>query len=276
LDLFMLYSSITSLGQIGQSSYVAANLFLEALARRRRSAGLPALAVCLAPLTGTDTLNQGGRQEMMVRLGIEPIRQSEALTAIETMLAAGSEGGAVGRCVWGRLCQVLPSLRAPKFSLVLPPGTGDPGTDRRQLTEVLATMSSEQAHHHLAEEITRLLSGVLLVPADQISPDRRLDEYGLDSLMAAELLTSLQARFAVDIPPMELLRGGTVTNIAHSVLRRLAPQKTQAPGPDTAPRAADVPAPRQADQQEPRRAAEPTAAPTDRDHGGVQTQGATW
>ncbi|MFP3962450.1 beta-ketoacyl reductase, partial [Actinomadura fulvescens] len=250
LDLFVLYSSITSLGQIGQSSYVAANLFLEALARRRRHSGLPALAVCLAPLTGTDTLNQGGRQEMMVRLGIGPIRQSEALTAIETMLYAGTDVGAVGRCVWGRLCQVLPTLRAPKLSLVLPPGAEQDGADVRELTDLLAGMSAQEARDHLVAELTELLSSVLLIPADQISPDRRLDGYGLDSLMASELLTSLQSRFAIDIPPMELMRGGTVANIAQSLLRRLAPDKAETPTPQPT-----VPNPRQ-----PEPAAKPTTS----------------
>ena len=70
-----------------------------------------------------------------------------------------------------------------------------------------------------------MLDQLLVIPAEQIAPDRRLDEYGLDSLMATELLVTTRARFNVDIPPMELIRGaGTVDDIASIVLTRLGIQ----------------------------------------------------
>ncbi len=46
LDYFVLFSSATTfIGNPGQGSYVAANGFMEGLARQRRRKGLPALAV---------------------------------------------------------------------------------------------------------------------------------------------------------------------------------------------------------------------------------------
>ncbi|MDR5662849.1 KR domain-containing protein, partial [Burkholderia cenocepacia] len=51
LDLFVVYSSATTyLGNPGQSNYVAANTFLEALVEHRRAAGLPGTFMAWGPL----------------------------------------------------------------------------------------------------------------------------------------------------------------------------------------------------------------------------------
>ncbi|WP_063842991.1 type I polyketide synthase [Sphaerimonospora mesophila] len=218
LDLFVMYSSLTPIGNIGQTSYVAANLFLEALARQRSRQGLPGLTACLGALAETGVLTRGRQGEVLAKAGIPPMTPAQALDAVEAMLGEHADVAMVGRCDWGRLRQVLPGLQRPWLSPVLPPGIEQESDPLSLLTE----MSHEQAYAHLTEQITRLLSTVLLIPADQIADDRRLDEYGLDSLMATELLTSIRGRFGVDIPPMELMRGGgTVTDITNSILVRL-------------------------------------------------------
>ncbi|WP_433498983.1 SDR family NAD(P)-dependent oxidoreductase [Sphaerimonospora sp. CA-214678] len=218
LDLFVMYSSLTPIGNIGQTSYVAANLFLEALARQRSRRGLPGLTACLGALAETGVLTRGRQGEVLAKAGIPSMTPAQALDAVETMLGEHADVAMVGRCDWGRLRQVLPSLQRPWLSPVLPPGIEQESDPLSPLTE----MSHEQAYAYLTGQITRLLAAVLLVPADQIAGDRRLDEYGLDSLMAAELLTSIRGRFGVDIPPMELMRGGgTVADIAHSLIIRL-------------------------------------------------------
>ncbi|MFG1826652.1 SDR family NAD(P)-dependent oxidoreductase [Microbispora bryophytorum] len=229
LDLFVMYSSLTTVGNIGQTSYVAANLFLEALARRRRRQGLPALAACLGALADTGVLTRGTQGEVLAKAGIPPMPAGQALDAVEHMLGEQADVAVVGRCDWGRLRQVLPSLQRPWLSLVLPPGAEQQAPD---LQALLAGATYEQAYAYLTEQITGLLSAVLLVPADQIADDRRLDEYGLDSLMAAELLTSIRNRFGIDIPPMELMRsGGTVADIARSLLIRLGLRDDRQPAP---------------------------------------------
>jgi acyl carrier protein len=86
----------------------------------------------------------------------------------------------------------------------------------------LAAMEPQDAVRAVAETLARLLAGVLHMDEQDLDHDRRLDEYGLDSLMLAEMLVSLRTRFDIDIPPLELLRsGGTITDISHLVLLRL-------------------------------------------------------
>lgn len=74
----------------------------------------------------------------------------------------------------------------------------------------------------VAGTLARLMADVLHMDHQDLDHDRRLDEYGLDSLMLAELLHSLRKRFDIGIPPLELLRsGGTITDVSHLVLLRL-------------------------------------------------------
>ncbi|NJP96328.1 SDR family NAD(P)-dependent oxidoreductase [Nonomuraea sp. FMUSA5-5] len=229
LEAFVLYSSLTTIGNIGQAPYVSANLFLEALARRRRAQGRPALAVCLGALADTGVLAHGTQAEALAKLGIHALTTSKALAAVDDMLAEDADVAAVGRCDWARMRQLLPGLRRPWLSSVLPPGA-DLDLDTGDLLARLATMSGEEMHAYVAEHLTELLSTVLLTPAADIDPDRRLDEYGMDSLMATDLLVSIRHQFGVDIPPMELARGaGTINDITRTALLHLGLQSAKDP-----------------------------------------------
>jgi len=54
----------------------------------------------------------------------------------------------------------------------------------------------------LRESIARICG----VPADQISPASTLEDLGIDSLAAAEIITDAEIRAGVDLP-MDVLRG---------------------------------------------------------------------
>ena len=44
------------------------------------------------------------------------------------------------------------------------------------------------------------------VPADQVSPDSTLEDLGIDSLTAAEIITDVEIRAEIELP-MDVLRG---------------------------------------------------------------------
>ena len=62
IELFLLFSSATTLlGAPGQGVYVAANMALEALARRRHADGKPALAIAWGPIEDAGYLARAAR-----------------------------------------------------------------------------------------------------------------------------------------------------------------------------------------------------------------------
>ena len=54
----------------------------------------------------------------------------------------------------------------------------------------------------LRESIVKLCG----VPADQITPDSALEDLGVDSLAAAEIITDVEIRTGIELP-MDVLRG---------------------------------------------------------------------
>ncbi|MGA4851629.1 SDR family NAD(P)-dependent oxidoreductase [Streptomyces sp. G5(2025)] len=223
LDLFLLYSSGTTfIGNIRQANYVGANLWLEALARRRRQAGAAGQAIAWGAIGETGYVARNGLTGALTSVGIEPVSPREAFAAAELLAAQDTEVAGVGRYHWARLRNLLPSLASPRCSTLLPERMDEAGHTREEIMAALAAMEPQDAVRAVAETLAHLLAGVLHMDEQDLDPDRRLDEYGLDSLMLAEMLVSLRTRFDIEIPPLELLRsGGTITDISHLVLLRL-------------------------------------------------------
>ena len=95
LDLFVVYSSATTyLGNPGQSNYVAANTFLEALVEHRRAAGLPGTFMAWGPLEDVGFLARHAdtREALQSRIGGASITSDEAMVALERTLVAGAAG----------------------------------------------------------------------------------------------------------------------------------------------------------------------------------------
>ncbi|WP_399930215.1 SDR family NAD(P)-dependent oxidoreductase [Streptomyces kanamyceticus] len=223
LDLFLLYSSGTTfLGNVRQANYVAANVWLEALARRRRRSGAAGQAIAWGAIGETGYVARTGLTGALTSVGIEPVAPREAFAAAELLAAHGPEVAGVGRYNWARLRNFLPALAAPRCATLLPERMDGADHSREEIMAALAAMEPQDAVRAVAETLARLLAGVLHMDEQNLAHDRRLDEYGLDSLMLAEMLVSLRTRFDIDIPPLELLRsGGTITDISHLVLLRL-------------------------------------------------------
>ncbi|MDO0910633.1 SDR family NAD(P)-dependent oxidoreductase [Streptomyces sp. DT2A-34] len=228
LRLFWLYSSFTAaVGNVKQSAYVGGNLFTEALARRRHHAARPALAVAWGALGDCGHVAREGLAPSMEALGTVPLGSREALAALETLAASGACVAGVGRYDWARLRAFLPALTTPRFAALLP-ADGDPGGHTRQdLVAALAGLTSEEALQTVGGTLAEYLAQILQTDAARLDPKLPLQDYGVDSLMAAELLTTLRQRLDVEIPPLELLQGGvTVTDLARHVLLRLGVRTT--------------------------------------------------
>ncbi len=243
LDLFVLFSSAAPmLSTPGQSSYAAANAFLDALAHHRQRNGLPALAIGWGPwadggmAAGLPTqIHQQWREA-----GIEMIDPIEGLTLMDRMFASDVVQLSVLPITWSRYFATEPTGVVPPLlremvtngtASTSPPdatdnsdtagphpaseaaGDGDPAAAASFLDRYTAAPVSEH-DLMLAEHVRATARNVLQLAADQPLDDgESLISLGLDSLMALELRNALQADLDQPLPGTLIFDQPTVGQI---------------------------------------------------------------
>jgi NADPH:quinone reductase-like Zn-dependent oxidoreductase/acyl-coenzyme A thioesterase PaaI-like protein/acyl carrier protein len=214
LDFFVLFSSVAALtGPAGQSSYAAANAFLDALAAKRHARGLPALSIGWGGWSGGGMLarlDEASRRRLE-RQAFEPFTPELGLALFERALALGRPH--VGAFLFdkGRLQAMFVGGQVPTLLRdvgAVPMGKGPDADIVARLSKLEPDKREAQLRAALQEEAAKVLG---FARGSDVAPDRPLTELGLDSLMAVELRNrvakrtgrSLPATFAFDYPTLE-------------------------------------------------------------------------
>lgn len=232
LDFFVFYSSGTTLfGNPGQANYVAANGWLEALARQRRSQGLPATCVRWGAIDDVGYLarNKKIKDALQSRMGGSALSSDLALRLLEDILLADASDLGVLELDWRALTRFLPSANSPKFAWVARrAGSGDgDDTSSQDIAQMLATMDDETLHPLLMDMLKSEISEILRVPADKIDSERSIYDMGLDSLMGVELIVALENRFGIRLPVMTLSESATTSKLASKLIELLRSEQAQ-------------------------------------------------
>ena len=215
VELFLLFSSATTLvGAPGQGVYVAANIALEALARRRQAEGRPALAIAWGPIEDVGYLAERPAVlgSLARRLGARPLPAAQALAGLPAMIASGLPTVAFADTNWSEARRSLPILATPLFAESRAKVSPSPGDE--SLAERLASLDPEAALAMLKTVVAEEAATILRLPGEGIDPLRPLSEMGMDSLMAVELRLALENRLRVDLPLVSLTEGTSVASIA--------------------------------------------------------------
>ncbi|AUL48315.1 beta-ketoacyl synthase [Bordetella trematum] len=231
LDFCIYYSSATTLfGNPGQSNYVAANHWLEALAAHRRALGLPATCVRWGAIDDVGFLarNEKIKDALQSRMGGAALESAVALQALERMLLADASGLGVLELDWNALSRFLPSAGAPKFG-ALARRSGEHASDEdhgNDIAHLLATLDDDALHAAFGDILKTEIGEILRVSADKIDADRSIYDMGLDSLMGVELIVALENRFGIRLPVMALSESPTVNKLASRLIPLLRGENT--------------------------------------------------
>ena len=239
LDYFVLFSSATTfIGNPGQGSYVAANGFMEGVARQRRRLGLPALAVAWGAIGDVGVLarNQAVMETLASRVGVTPMDARLCLDlmaeALETQGKTSDEGViAIAAMHWGKARERLATLRSPSYASLGGDQQAESGTVAAiNIGALLRSQDIDTVRKTVSDAIVEDIARILRLPKDDISRVRQLSEIGLDSLMGVELGASLQERFALDAPPAGISSGLTVNELTETLIQAVATPVDEAAG----------------------------------------------
>ncbi|MEU6085184.1 SDR family NAD(P)-dependent oxidoreductase, partial [Streptomyces sp. NPDC047108] len=249
LHTFVLFSSIAgALGSAGQAGYAAGNAYLDALARQRRSAGLPATSIAWGPWAGAGMADDPVVRARLRRGGLTPMEADPALTALGRLLAHDDTWALVSDIEWAKvasgrrglpgaalLCRIPDAVRA----MAADPGTGTAG-DGAGLRAELAPLGAAERRQLLLKLVRRSAATALGHPTPEtVPPTRAFQDCGFDSLTAVELRNLLAAATGLALPTTLVFDHPTPVVLADHLMHALdegtLPAAVPVPGTDLPP-----------------------------------------
>ncbi|MFD8922229.1 type I polyketide synthase [Streptomyces sp. NPDC059569] len=230
LAAFVLYSSVSGvLGGPGQGNYAAANAFLDALARHRRSQDLPAVSLAWGPWgrgSGMTSHVSAADLERMARGGMPPLAIDEGLALFDAALVRNLATVVPTRINVAGLQeqQALPALwreLVPRTRRSAAAADRSPVTLRERL-RLLAAAEQEG----LLTELVVGYSAALLGHPDPsgVDPERGFLELGFDSLVSVGLRNQLAEALGLRLPSSVVFDNATPVKLARWLHGELAGQ----------------------------------------------------
>jgi acyl transferase domain-containing protein/acyl carrier protein len=214
LDQFVLFSSVASiLGSSGQSSYVAANCFLDALSHARRAAGLPSMSQNWGPWSLG--LGSGAAEKKWKLSTISRLVPLQGYAAFDILFGSQHQPhkfspaqlSVISVGSWDSfLSSQNPSVADFHHSLLselLDQGSKasrPPGASRQP------TQTSNYTPREIEERVKRLIAEAVNLPESSIRDDHLIEELGIDSMLSIDLrnlfsIICLNTPVPVVVPP---------------------------------------------------------------------------
>ncbi|MFJ8743082.1 type I polyketide synthase [Embleya sp. NPDC127516] len=232
LAAFVVFSSAAAtLGSAGQGNYAAANAFLDALVRRRRHAGLPALSLAWGLWAESSDMTAGldrADRARMARAGVQGLPTRDGL-ALFDLAGTVNEPLVLPMRLDLSVFRTRPDTLPPVLrDLVRGPARrrGAGGTSAGALRRRLAALSPAERDRQLLELVVAETATVLGYPtAEAVGRDRAFKDLGFDSLTAVELRNRLAGATGLRLPPTLVFDHPTPTALAERLAAELAPRE---------------------------------------------------
>ena len=236
LDHFVLYSSIASLlGSPGQTSYAAANSFLDALALHRRARGLPALSIGWGPFADVGlAAAREIRGERLADRGMASLSTEAGEALLAALLGRDEPWVGVVSLDVARWLDFYPTLTTSALfgTLIAEAGSASSrpsGDAHHALVDRLHAAPPPLRLLQLEAVVREQLARVLQCPPDAIVAHAPFSTLGLESLTGLELRNRIEAETGLRLPATLIWTRGNLAALARDLLDRLFPSTPAAP-----------------------------------------------
>ncbi|MFF8732602.1 SDR family NAD(P)-dependent oxidoreductase [Streptomyces sp. NPDC015171] len=248
---FVLFSSVAGVfGNAGQANYAAGNAFLDALALRRHTLGLPGVSLAWGPWSRTDggmtgTLTEAD-VERMTRAGMPPLAPEQGLALFDAAVADERPALLPVRLDLGALRRRGDTVPALLRGLIRTQGrrSAPVAAARLTLTAHLRDLTPHARPEALLDEVRTHIAHVLgHTGAADVDPTRNFQELGFDSLTAVELRNRLDAATGLRLPATLVFDYPTADTLVNHLLTELFRTEAEAEAETGDTRAGRLPAP---------------------------------
>ncbi|MDT0442558.1 type I polyketide synthase [Streptomyces johnsoniae] len=217
LRFFIGYSSVTSvLGSRGQANYAAGNAFLDTLLCRRHAAGLPGLSVNWGAW-GEIGLAAAMDEQHIANIehqGFRFFAATSGMRALFRLLERPRPQAAIAEVDWDRCASTRPQPNALYERVARPQRGARVEVD----LEALLAQPRAERRDSVVGVVQRIIADQLhFEDADDVPPEARFFEIGLDSLAAVELKNALELCFRVPLSTAATFDHPSVSALAEFV-----------------------------------------------------------
>ena len=233
VDFFVTLSSFAAIfGNRGQSNYAAGGAFEDALAYHRRTLALPGTTLDLGIMRDIGVLAETGITESL-REWEKPygIREPEFLALIERAIAGELAktsspqvltGLATGGSVIANGIDVPYYLDNARFAImaqtgIRAQGSGATGDSIPTQTLVSRATSLEEAGGYVVEALIKVVAKMLQTSVSEIDTSRFLHSYGIDSLVAIEIINWALKEVKATVTVFDVLAAMPMTTFANKI-----------------------------------------------------------
>ena len=116
---------------------------------------------------------------------------------------------------WSAIRKLLPIMETPMFTNMKHQLNDTDSVDETtDIQELIQGLSREEIHVLISGMLGDEIARILQLPHDKVEYNRSLQDLGVDSLMAMELVAAIEKRFDVEIPIMALSDNVTVDSLS--------------------------------------------------------------